>query len=235
MFSVEQDIQLGKEAAQQVAQQYPVVQNQSLQNYIRRVGERLASQPDAQGFPYTFTLLHDQSVNAFALPGGPTFVFTGLLREADNEAQLAGVLAHEISHVKLRHGTNQASKANLIQLPAMIAGGMLGDGSILGQLAQLGIGLGANSVLLKYSRDAERQADALGARIMAQAGYNPIEMGRFFEKLGGARWLARSRVPFRPPESRQPRQARGGRNSCPAAGRIQLRDGFVRRGKTRGE
>ena len=105
----------------------------------------------ADEYPYSFKVVNDQSINAFALPGGPTFVNTGLIAAADNEAQLAGVMAHEISHVALRHGTNQASKANLIQLPAMLAGAVVGNGSMLGQLAQLGIGLGANSVLLKYS------------------------------------------------------------------------------------
>ncbi len=191
LFSKEQDIQLGREASQQVLQQYKPVQNQFLQNYLNQVGQRLASTPEARksGFPFNFTLLNDRSVNAFALPGGPMFVFTGLLNEADNEAQLAGVMAHEMAHVILRHGTNQASKANLIQLPAMLAG-MAAGNSMMGQLAQLGIGLGANSVLLKFSRSAEEQADALGARLMAEAGYNPIEMARFFEKLeaeGGSR------------------------------------------------
>jgi Zn-dependent protease with chaperone function len=189
LFSKEQDIELGRELAAQVRQQMPVVQNRELQNYIANVGQRLARQPEAGDYPYSFTMIQDPSVNAFALPGGPTFINTGLLKAAENEAQLAGVIAHEISHVALRHGTNQASKANLIQLPAMIAGGIAGGGT-LGQLAQLGIGLGANSVLLKYSRDAESQADALGARLMAEAGWNPIEMARFFEKLaaeGGSR------------------------------------------------
>lgn len=189
LFSKEQDIQLGREAAAQVQQQMQVVQNRELQNYISKVGQKLAQRPAAQGYPYTFTAINDPSINAFALPGGPTFVHTGLIKAAENEGQLAGVMAHEIAHVALRHGTNQASKANLIQLPAMIAGGLAGNG-ILGQLAQVGIGLGANSVLLKYSRDAESQADALGARLMAEAGYNPLEMARFFEKLaaeGGQR------------------------------------------------
>jgi hypothetical protein len=105
-------------------------------------------------------------------------------------------MAHELSHVALRHGTHQASKANLIQLPAMLAGAVVGNGSMLGQLAQLGIGLGANSVLLKFSRDAESDADILGSRMMAKAGYNPIEMARFFEKLeaqggkGGPQFLS---------------------------------------------
>src|SRR6266545_1163719 len=186
MFSKQQDVQLGREASQQVLQQYQVVQNQFLQNYLKRIGERLASTPEAQqsGFPFTFTLLNDKSVNAFALPGGPMFVFTGLLNAVDNEGQLAGVMAHEMSHVILRHGTNQASKANLIQLPAMLAGAVIGNGSMLGQLAQLGIGLGANSVLLKFSRGAESEADLLGSHMMAEGGYNPIEMARFFEKLG---------------------------------------------------
>lgn len=192
LFSKEQDVQLGKEAAQQVLQQYEVVQNQFLQSYLDRIGKRLAATPEAaqSGFPFTFTLLNQKDVNAFALPGGPMFVFSGLLNSVDNEAQLAGVMAHEMSHVILRHGTNQASKANLLQLPAMLAGAVAGNGSMLGQLAQAGIGLGFNSVLLKFSRTDESQADALGARMMAESGYNPIEMARFFEKLdasGGAR------------------------------------------------
>lgn len=191
LFSKDQDVQLGKEAAAQVEKQYTVVRNADLANYIQRIGAKLAAVPEAGAFPYSFQVVADQSINAFALPGGPAFVHTGLLSAADNEAQVAGVLAHEISHVALRHGANQASKANLIQLPALLASGMLGkSGSMLGQLTQLGIGLGANSVLLKFSRTAESDADLLGTRIMAKAGYNPLEMAHFFEKLeasGGAR------------------------------------------------
>ena len=174
----------------------PVVRDAQLQNYVETIGRKLVATGMAGDYPYSFKVVNDPSINAFALPGGPTFVHTGLLKAADNEAQLAGVMAHEISHVALRHGTNQASKANLIQLPAMLAGAVVGNGSMLGQLAQLGIGLGANSVLLKYSRDAESDADILGARMMAKAGYNPIEMARFFEKLeaqggrGGPQFLS---------------------------------------------
>ena len=193
LVSKDQDIQLGKEAKAQVEKQMPVVRDAEIVNYVRSIGQRLAATPQAGGFPYTFDVVNDKNINAFALPGGPTFANTGLIAAAENEAQLAGVMAHEISHVALRHGTNQASKANLIQLPAMLAGALAGrGGSMLGQLAQLGIGLGANSVLLKYSRNAERDADLLGARIMSEAGYNPVEMARFFEKLeaeGGSRGL----------------------------------------------
>jgi hypothetical protein len=142
------------------------------------------SQPAADKYPYFFKVVHDTSINAFALPGGPMYIHTGLIAAADNEAQLAGVMAHEISHVALRHGTNQVSKANLIQLPAMLAG-VIGGGSMMGQLAQIGIGVGAGSALLKFSRNAERDADLLGTRLLASAGYNPLEMARFFEKLQG--------------------------------------------------
>lgn len=188
-FSKEQDVQMGREAAAQVERQMAVLNDSALTNYISRLGRKLATQPEAGDYPYSFKVVQDPSINAFALPGGPAFVHTGLIAAADNEAQLVGVLAHEMSHVALRHGTNQVSKANIIQLPAMLAGSMMG-GSLFGQLSQLGIGLGANSLLLKFSRNAERDADLLGARMMAGAGYNPIEMARFFEKLeaeGGSR------------------------------------------------
>jgi beta-barrel assembly-enhancing protease len=184
LFSKEQDVQLGKEAAGQVEKQMQVVNNKDLENFINQIGRKLIACPeaDAKSFAYSFKVVNEKSINAFALPGGPAFIHTGLITAADNEAQVAGVMAHEISHVALRHGTNQASKANLIQLPAMLAGTVAG-GSMMGQLAQLGIGLGANSALLKFSRNAERDADLLGTRIMSGAGYNPIEMARFFEKL----------------------------------------------------
>jgi predicted Zn-dependent protease len=181
-FSKQQDIQLGREAAAQVERQYEVIRNPDLQRYIDTLGGKLVRSHYASNFPYTFKVVADESINAFALPGGPMFIHTGLIKEAESEAQLAGVMAHEISHVALRHGTNQASKAELIRLPALLAGEMAG-GSILGSLAQVGIGLGANSVLLNFSRGAESQADYNGALIMADAGYNPIEMARFFEKL----------------------------------------------------
>ncbi len=190
LFSKDQDVQLGKEAAAQVEKQQEVIDNKELTAYINQVGSKLTAQPQADKYPYSFKVVNDKSINAFALPGGPAFVHTGLISAVDNEAQLAGELAHEISHVALRHGTNQASKANLIELPAMLGSTVMGSGSMLGQLSQIGIGLGANSVLLKFSRSAESQADLLGAQIAAQAGYDPIEMARFFQKLeaeGGAR------------------------------------------------
>ncbi|HET8549023.1 MAG TPA: M48 family metallopeptidase [Bryobacteraceae bacterium] len=189
LYSPEQDIELGRQAAAQVRQQVDIVRDLALQDYIRTIGQKLASTPEAGNFPYEFTLTNDPSINAFALPGGPVFIHSGLIQAAENEAQVAGVMAHEIAHVALRHGTSQASKANLLQLPAAIAGAVLGQG-VGGQLGQIGVGLGLNALVLRYSRRAESEADALGAKIMARAGYNPVEMARFFEKLeaeGGSR------------------------------------------------
>jgi predicted Zn-dependent protease len=185
LFSKQQDMQLGLESAAQVRKQMTVIQDPVLTAYVTRVGKRLTSSREAQesGFPFTFEVVADPSINAFALPGGPMFINTGLLRAVDNEAQLAGVMGHEMSHVILRHGTNQASKRNLIQLPAALAAQVAGNGSMTGQLAQLGIGLGASSVLLRFSRSAETQADLMGSHLMAEAGYNPAEMARFFNKL----------------------------------------------------
>jgi predicted Zn-dependent protease len=191
LFSKDQDVQLGKENADQVRKQTIVIKDPVLTAYVTRVGQRLVTAREAQesGFPFTFEVVADPSINAFALPGGPMFINTGLLRAVDNEAQLAGVMGHEMSHVILRHGTNQASKSQLIALPAILGSQLTGN-SMMGKLAQLGIGLGANSVLLKFSRTAESQADLMGSHLMAESGYDPTEMARFFEKLnaeGGQR------------------------------------------------
>jgi len=186
LFSKQQDIQLGEANAKQVLQQYQPVQNEFIQEYVRRIGNRLAASDYAKssGFQFNFTVLHVGDVNAFALPGGPMFVFTGLLKACENEAQLAGVMGHEMSHVILRHGTHEATKANMIQLPALLAGAVIGNESMAGKLANMGLGLGANSFILKFSRTAESEADAMGSQLMAEAGYNPVEMARFFQKLG---------------------------------------------------
>ncbi len=180
LFSKQQDVQLGQELAAQVRKQMTIVNDPTLTYYVNEIGKRLASSREAResGFPFSFQVVADPSINAFALPGGPMFINTGLLRAVDNEAQLVGVMGHEMSHVILRHGTNQASKAQFVQLPAALGSTMLGN-SMLEQLAQLG----ADSVLLKFSRTAETQADLMGSHLMAHSGYDPVQMAEFFEKL----------------------------------------------------
>lgn len=182
LFSPRQDIQLGKEAQQQVEQRMRVVHNSEVTRYLSQIGRRLARSKYAGDWPFTFGLIADKSVNAFSLPGGPIYVNTGLFAITENESQLAGALAHEMSHVVLRHGTHQASKANLVELPALLLSAIAG-GSMLGQLARLGIGLGVNSVLLHFSREAEAEADYNAVLMMSDTGYDPTELARFFERL----------------------------------------------------
>jgi predicted Zn-dependent protease len=188
LFSKEQDAELGNKAAAEVRRKYKIVDSKALQDYVKRVGDRLASTPEAResGFPFSFTMVVDPSVNAFALPGGPMFIQTGLFKPLDNEAQLAGVMAHEMSHVILRHGTHQATKAQGVGLLASLATAAVGDKSTVAQIMDGAINLGANSWMLHYSRDAESEADALGSHMMAEAGWDPEQLAQFFLKLNGA-------------------------------------------------
>jgi Zn-dependent protease with chaperone function len=190
VFSQQQDVQLGEQYSQEVSKQMPVLQeNDPLTRYVQQIGQRLGAQLPQNPYKYTFHVVQEKDINAFALPGGPVYVNLGAIRAADNEAELAGVIAHEMSHVYMRHSTRQASKQVLAQVPLAVLGGMIGGG-VMGQLAQLGIGFGLNSVFLKYSRDAESEADSVGAVLMYKAGYNPKAMADFFQKLegeGGAR------------------------------------------------
>ncbi len=184
----DQELQLGKEAAAEVERTMDVISNPEAEAWLNRIGQRLAQTPQANAYPYYFKIVNEPAINAFALPGGPMFVHTGLIREAENEDQVAGVLAHEMSHIALRHGANQMSKQQTWQTIAGVVGaaaGVAGGGScgLLCQAVQLGGGLTENAMLMRFSRDHERDADLNGARMMAAAGYNPIELARFFEKL----------------------------------------------------
>src|SRR6185436_13925544 len=165
-----------------------VVNNPEMEAWLNRIGTQLANTPQANAYPYYFRLVNEGSINAFALPGGPMFVHTGLIKAADNEGQVAGVLAHEMSHVALRHGVSQMGRSQTWQTVLGLAGAAAGvasssAGTLLGTVVNSGGSLGVGALLSKYSRDAERDADLNGARMLAAAGYNPLEMARFFEKL----------------------------------------------------
>jgi Zn-dependent protease with chaperone function len=182
-FSPAQDIEMGKQVAQEAEKELNLVADREVTSYIAALGERLVTKaPNENKFPFTFKVVDEKEINAFALPGGPVYVNRGAIEAADNEAQIAGVMGHEIAHVILRHGTNQASKGQLIGGIGGALGGILG-GSKLGQLASAGGVLAANSVLLKYSRDAESQADLMGTQILYDSGYAPRAMAEFFDKL----------------------------------------------------
>jgi peptidase M48-like protein/ricin-type beta-trefoil lectin protein len=185
MFSAAQDVELGQQASAEVARQVLMLNDSRVDSYVNSLGQRLAASAPGFKFPYAFKTVNDREINAFALPGGNIYINRGVIEAADNESQLAGVMAHEISHVALRHGTNQASKASAAQMPLAILGGMLGSNSTAAALAQLGAGFTVNSILLKYSRDAESQADLMGTQILFDTGLDSRAMGQFFGKLEG--------------------------------------------------
>ena len=191
-FSREEEIKVGQQAAAEVMQQMPILpENDPLTKYIQKLGAKLVSKAPGEKWPYSFRVVNQKEINAFALPGGPMFVNVGTIQAADNEAQLAGVMGHEISHVVMRHATASATSKMKWQAPLSILGAVLGSkGGALAQAAQLGIGFGVNSVFLKYSRDAETEADLVGTDILYDAGFDPKQMAVFFEKLaaeGGGR------------------------------------------------
>jgi beta-barrel assembly-enhancing protease len=182
-FTPQQDVELGRQVSQDAEKKNVMLNNQRVDDYLDRLGKRLAGAAPGEKYPYQFKCVNDASINAFALPGGFLYVNRGTIEAADNEAELAGVIGHEIGHVALRHGTNQASKSYLAQAPLAILGAFMGNNSVPAILAQIGTSFAASSILLKYSRDDERQADLMGAQILYDAGYDPRYVAQFFEKL----------------------------------------------------
>jgi len=183
VFSPQQDVEIGRNVSQDAERQLVMLNDRRVDTYVNNLGRRLAGKAPGESFPYQFKVVNDRGINAFALPGGYVYVNRGIIERADNEAQLAGVIAHEIGHVALRHGTNQATKANAWQIPLGVLGAAVGADSLAGILAQLGAGFTINSILLKYSRNDETQADVMGTQILYDLGYDPRAMGQFFEKL----------------------------------------------------
>jgi Zn-dependent protease with chaperone function len=189
-FTPQQDVELGRKAAAEVRQQYPVIENEKISGYLTMLGDRLVAAAPAElkqpVYEYSFTPVNVQEINAFALPGGPMFVNRGMFDAADSEGEVVGVMAHELSHVLLRHGTANASKAQnpwlqLGQLAGQVGGAVVGGaaGSAIAQGSQFGLG----TVLLRYSRDFEKQADLLGTQIMARAGYDPRALAHMFQTI----------------------------------------------------
>ena len=184
MYSPQTDIQVGKQNALLIEKQLPLCNDPKVDAYLTQLGLRLVAKLPTRGveYPWEFHCVNDKAINAFALPGGYVFVNRGAIEVADNEAQLAAVMGHELSHVALRHGTAQASKAALAQGAAGLFGGLFG-GSTGGALLTQGVQLGAGGLLLRYSRTDETQADVMGTQALFDAGYDPRAMSQFFEKL----------------------------------------------------
>src|SRR5690348_1971681 len=178
-YSLEKEIALGKQLAQEVERQAKIIDDPVIAEYVNRVGQNLVRNSDAK-VPFTIKVLDSEEVNAFALPGGFFFVNSGLMLKAESEAELAGVMAHEIAHVAARHGTKQATKGELINIasiPLIFMGGW--TGYAIRQGAGLAIPLG----FLQFSQGAEREADYLGLQYLYKSGYDPTSFVDFFEKI----------------------------------------------------
>jgi len=200
-YSPADDVKLGKQASAEAKKQLPMLNDERVDSLVEEIGRTLVGGIPAElrhsEFRYTFDVVNQKEINAFALPGGPMFVNRGMIEAAKTEGEVAGVMAHEISHVALRHGTAQATKGQKFQIGA-IAGQILGaivggtTGSVIAQGSQFGLG----AYFLKYGREYERQADLLGAQIMARAGYDPREMANMFKTIeaeggnNGPEWLS---------------------------------------------
>jgi hypothetical protein len=200
-YTPAQDVQLGREAATEARKQLPILRDDGVTSYLEDIGRRLVATIPADlqhpEFHYTFEPVNLREINAFALPGGPTFFHRGMIEAATNEGEIAGVMAHELSHVVLRHGTAQASKAQKYQI-GQVAGQILGAiiGGGWGQVIAQGSQFGLGTAFLRFSREYERQADILGAQMMARAGYDPRAMASMFKTIekqggpGGPQWMS---------------------------------------------
>jgi predicted Zn-dependent protease len=181
IYSIEREMALGKQLAQEVQRQSKVVDDPLLSEYVNRVGQNLVRNSDAR-VPFTFQLIEGDSPNAFALPGGYIFVYTGLLKLADEEDELAAALAHEIAHVAARHMTKQATKSEIVNLASIPVGVILGGG-IAGIAARQGASVGIPAVFLHFSRQDESEADYYGLQYLYAAGYDPTGAISIFEKM----------------------------------------------------
>jgi len=200
-YTPQQDVELGLEAAALSRQELPMMQDDNVTSFVDDLGRRLVGgippELNQPAFKYTFETVNVRDINAFALPGGPMFVNRGMIEAASSEGEVAGVMAHEISHVVLRHGTAQASKAQRFQL-GQVAGAILGAvvGGRVGDVIAQGTGFTLGTVFLKYGREYEKQADLLGSQIMSRVGYDARDMAAMFrtiEKNGGGagpEWLS---------------------------------------------
>src|SRR5215218_4221253 len=187
-YSVQDDIKLGRQAAQEAESQFPLLRDETVQSYVENVGRRLVSAIPSEfqhpEFQYYFKVVNARDINAFALPGGPMYINRGMIEAARTEGEMAGVMAHELSHVALRHGTAQATKAqkySVLSGIGAIAGAVIGGapGAVIGQGSQVAVG----AYFLKFSREYETEADLLGAQIMARAGYDPRDLANMFRTI----------------------------------------------------
>jgi beta-barrel assembly-enhancing protease len=196
-LSIEKEKQIGEQFLLEIQQEVPLIQDPFLTSYINNLGQKLVAQMGPQPFQYKFFIVDEPSMNAFAVPGGYVFIHTGMIRMAEREGELAGVMAHEISHIYWRHMSKMMEKARVATAAGLI--GALASIFLGGALAQpllIGSMAAGESAMLKYSRDFEGQADATGFKWMVMAGYNPRDMVSIFSKMNKQRWLEGGKIPI---------------------------------------
>jgi predicted Zn-dependent protease len=183
LYSPEKDVEFGRQNAEATDKQLPLVTDPQVVDYVNNLGKMLVHyEPLPADYPWTFKVVNSRDINAFAFPGGFIYVNRGAIEAAEDEAQLAGVIAHETGHVVMRHGTHMASQMAIAQGGIALLAGLLGQSSsAMGDLTQLGIKLGVGSVMLHNSRSAESQADEVGTYVLYHAGYDPRAMAQFFQ------------------------------------------------------
>ncbi len=192
-YKIEEDVKLGRESAAEVEKRFPVLDDYEGTRYLQRIGDNLVAAMPRQfqqsAFNYKFKIINASDINAFALPGGPMYVNRGMIEAAKNEGEMAGVMAHEIAHVALRHGTAQATQRSSVKNQVLGIGAILGGAVLGGETgAAIGAALYSGFFLFPFSREQETQADILGAQILAEADYDPNDLANMFrtiEKAGG--------------------------------------------------
>jgi predicted Zn-dependent protease len=182
LVSVEEEIEIGREANAQVRKEMPEVRDAQATQYIRAIGQRLARQASGPKYPYSFSMADYREINAFALPGGPIWIHRGVLHAATNESQVAGVLAHEVAHIAQRHAAGQLTKNMMANLGLGLLGAVLGNGGGA-TAAQTAAGFLTNGIFLKFSRDDEREADQVGLQLLRRAGWDGRGMVELFQIL----------------------------------------------------
>ena len=200
-YTPAQDVELGQQAAKEVERQLPLLRDDGIDSFVDRIGRRLVqvAPPEMQHreFRYSFKVVNVRDINAFALPGGPMYINRGMIQAAAVEGEVAGVMAHELSHVMLRHGTAGATKEQPFAIGAIagaIAGAIIGGN--VGQVVAQGTQFGLGTYFLRYSREYEEQADLLGVQLMARAGYDPLDLMHMFQTIekqsggGGPQFLS---------------------------------------------
>jgi predicted Zn-dependent protease len=183
LISVRDEIALGQRAQQDVRRQVPEFRDRVVSSYIESLGRRIAARADGPRFPYSFDVANRRDVNAFALPGGPIWINRGTIDAAQSEAQLAGVIAHEVAHIANRHAAEQITKGTFANVGLGILGAVLGGGGTASQMARMGAGVAAQATMMKFSRDDEREADMKALQYMKRAGYDPRGMVEFLRVL----------------------------------------------------